>query len=40
MKLKIKENENRMDINVLTQKLNKMDMLVQKMEKVELVAQK
>ena len=27
-----RESENRMDINALTQKLNKMDMLAQKME--------
>ena len=34
------ELKNRMDVNALAQRLNKMDMLVQKMEKVDLVAQK
>ena len=34
------ESENMMDINALTQKLNKIDTLAQKMEKVDLVAQK
>ena len=34
------ESENRMDVNALAQRLNKMDVLAQKMEKVDLLDQK
>ena len=34
------EFENKMDLNAITQKLNKIDLLAQKMEKADLVAQK